>query len=166
MNNIRASFCKELHAKCYLNEKAAILTSMNLYEFSQVNNNEMGVYIEKEKDPVLYKDIYDEVQRLIRVSDEIIVSVEKAQPTLETKNEDQSTPLKTDFKLLSTTAMSKELGLSSKELFGKFESLKWIERRNSDWLLTSLGKGKGAQTKKSQYGDYIAWPESIMKEIL
>src|ERR1019366_9116125 len=30
--------CSELHAKCYLNEKTAIITSMNLYEYSQVNN--------------------------------------------------------------------------------------------------------------------------------
>jgi phosphatidylserine/phosphatidylglycerophosphate/cardiolipin synthase-like enzyme len=78
MTSIRSSFCKDLHAKCYLNENEVIITSMNLYEFSQVNNNEMGIYIEKSNDPELYKDIYDEVQRLIRISDEIIVSVEKA----------------------------------------------------------------------------------------
>ncbi len=39
---------QNLHAKCYLNEKAAIITSMNLYDFSQVNNNEMGVYTKLE----------------------------------------------------------------------------------------------------------------------
>ena len=51
---------------------------MNLYEFSQVNNNEMGIYIEKQKDPELFKDIYNEAHRLIRISDEIIVSIEMA----------------------------------------------------------------------------------------
>ncbi|CAH9018672.1 phospholipase D family protein [Candidatus Nitrosacidococcus sp. I8] len=81
MTSIRSSFCKDLHAKCYLNENEAIITSMNLYEFSQVNNNEMGIYIEKNSDPELYKDIYEEAQRLIRISDEIIVSVEKAEKT-------------------------------------------------------------------------------------
>jgi phosphatidylserine/phosphatidylglycerophosphate/cardiolipin synthase-like enzyme len=86
MTSIRSSFCKDLHAKCYLNENEAIITSMNLYEFSQVNNNEMGIYIEKNSDPDLYKDIYDEAQRLIRVSDEIIVSVEKA-PAKEIKTD-------------------------------------------------------------------------------
>ena len=40
---VRTSFCKNLHAKCYLNESTCIVTSLNLYEFSQVNNNEMGV---------------------------------------------------------------------------------------------------------------------------
>ena len=80
MQSIRSSFCKDLHAKCYLNEREAIITSMNLYEFSQVNNNEMGVYIDKETDAALYKDLYEEVQRLIRISDELIVTVEKAEP--------------------------------------------------------------------------------------
>ena len=78
MTSIRSSFCKDLHAKCYLNESEAIITSMNLYEFSQVNNNEMGIHIDKITDPDLYKDIYDEAQRLIRISDEIVVSVVKA----------------------------------------------------------------------------------------
>jgi phosphatidylserine/phosphatidylglycerophosphate/cardiolipin synthase-like enzyme len=82
MTSIRSSFCKDLHAKCYLNENEAILTSMNLYEFSQVNNNEMGIHIDKATDPELYKDIYEEAQRLIRISDEIVISVEKA-PTKE-----------------------------------------------------------------------------------
>ena len=31
---VRTSICKNLHAKCYLNENEAIITSMNLYEFS------------------------------------------------------------------------------------------------------------------------------------
>ena len=97
MTSIRSSFCKDLHAKCYLNENEAIITSMNLYEFSQVNNNEMGIYIEKNSDPELYKDIYDEAQRLIRVSDEIIVSVEKA-PTKEKQLEKNEIKVKTEKK--------------------------------------------------------------------
>jgi len=47
-----------------------------------VNNNEMGIHIDKVTDPELYKDIYEEAQRLIRISDEIVISVEKA-PTKE-----------------------------------------------------------------------------------
>ncbi|RAU81960.1 phospholipase D family protein [Pontibacter arcticus] len=87
MSSIRSSFCKDLHAKCYLNEREAIITSMNLYEFSQINNNEMGIYVEKDSDPDLYKDIYEEVKRLIRISDEIIVSIEKAPKERQTFSE-------------------------------------------------------------------------------
>ena len=74
---IRTSFLENLHAKCYLSEKEAILTSMNLYEYSQVNNEEMGIYVTKEDDPELYGEIRTEAQRLLRISDEIRVSVEK-----------------------------------------------------------------------------------------
>lgn len=91
MTSIRLSFCKDLHAKCYLNENEAILTSMNLYEFSQVNNNEMGIHIDKVKDLELYKDLYEEAQRLIRISDEIVISVEKAPTKEKTPSSDKKT---------------------------------------------------------------------------
>ena len=74
---VRTSFCENLHAKCYLNEREAIITSMNLYEFSQVNNQEMGILATKTDDPQLYDDIYNEAKRLIRISEEIRVSIEK-----------------------------------------------------------------------------------------
>ncbi|MDP3879577.1 MAG: phospholipase D family protein [Dehalococcoidales bacterium] len=75
LNSVRTSFCQNLHAKCYLNEKEAIITSMNLYDFSQINNNEMGIYVTKDEDSELYTDIYNEAMRLVRISDEIKVSV-------------------------------------------------------------------------------------------
>jgi hypothetical protein len=73
--SIQLSFCRNVHAKCYLNEKEAIITSMNLHEFSQQNNEEMGIYVNKAEDPELYADIYQEAMRLVRVSDEAKVPV-------------------------------------------------------------------------------------------
>lgn len=75
MDSIRTSFCKNLHAKCYLNEDRALLTSMNLYEFSQVNNHEMGVLVVREEEPALYDEIYRESMQIVRSSDEIRVTV-------------------------------------------------------------------------------------------
>lgn len=86
LQSIRSSFCQNLHAKCYLNENEAIITSMNLYDFSQINNNEMGIYISRDIDPDLYKDVHDEAMRLIRISDEIKISVEKV-PYKENNND-------------------------------------------------------------------------------
>ena len=73
---VRTSFCKNLHAKCYLNEEVAIITSLNLYEFSQVNNNEMGILLTREADSECYRDAYDEAQRIVRVSDEVRIAME------------------------------------------------------------------------------------------
>ena len=47
-----------LHAKCYINEREAIITSLNLYEFSQQNNEEMGIYVNSEG---VGKNLYSEI---------------------------------------------------------------------------------------------------------
>jgi hypothetical protein len=44
--NIQIRYEKRLHAKYYANEDSAILTSMNLYSFSQDNNIEFGVLVD------------------------------------------------------------------------------------------------------------------------
>lgn len=43
--NIEIRYAKLLHAKYYANEDKAILTSMNLYDFSQNNNIEFGILL-------------------------------------------------------------------------------------------------------------------------
>ena len=43
--NVKLIPIKNLHAKCYLNENMALITSMNLYDYSQVNNHEIGIKI-------------------------------------------------------------------------------------------------------------------------
>ncbi len=52
-----------LHAKCYVNDKQMIITSLNLYEFSMANNKEMGVLINLDdpNDKSLYDEAYKEI---------------------------------------------------------------------------------------------------------
>ncbi|NMA23749.1 MAG: hypothetical protein GX938_09630 [Spirochaetales bacterium] len=88
---VRTSICKNLHAKCYLNEKEAIITSMNLYEFSQAHNNEMGIYITKENDAELYDATFEEVRRLLTISEEIRVTVKKVTADTPAKTETKKT---------------------------------------------------------------------------
>ena len=86
LKSVRTSICKNLHAKCYLNEKEALISSMNFYEFSQMNNNEMGIAVYKSEDTQLYNDINEEAKRLIRISEEIKVTIEKISPMEEFNN--------------------------------------------------------------------------------
>jgi len=46
-NNITILYNKDLHAKHYCNESEGLITSLNLYGFSLVNNIEYGVYFTK-----------------------------------------------------------------------------------------------------------------------
>lgn len=43
LKNLNLLHHPNVHAKCYLTEKYLIITSMNLYEYSEINNREMGV---------------------------------------------------------------------------------------------------------------------------
>ncbi|MDR2963530.1 MAG: phospholipase D family protein [Bacteroidales bacterium] len=64
---IRLYFSKNLHAKCYLNEKKMVISSMNLYEFSQVNNKEMGILIDRddENDKNVYEDAWRDIDSIL-----------------------------------------------------------------------------------------------------
>lgn len=53
-----------LHAKCYLNEDRAIICSMNLYDYSQQTNIEMGILITKKDDEAAYEALIDEINNI------------------------------------------------------------------------------------------------------
>ncbi len=55
---------ENLHAKCYLNENKAIITSMNLYGYSQVNNVEMGMLITRMEDPDAFQNLWADIEHL------------------------------------------------------------------------------------------------------
>ena len=77
LTSVKISACENLHAKCYLNENTAIIASMNLYQYSQQNNREMGIKVEKEKEPDLYNDILKEVMVILQTSQQPEFSVKK-----------------------------------------------------------------------------------------
>lgn len=85
LSSVKVYFCENLHAKCYLNESTAIITSMNLYQYSQQNNREMGIKVDKEApDSDLYNEIVAEARRIIQTSTEpqFIVKKKTAEPTV------------------------------------------------------------------------------------
>ena len=68
LTSVEIRFRESLHAKCYFNEDKALITSMNLYEFSQVNNDEMGILVSSEMDSDIYNEILGESERIKRNS--------------------------------------------------------------------------------------------------
>ncbi len=61
-------FKENLHAKCFANEKMAIIGSMNLYAYSEINNRKMGVLLTREEDEVAYMDCMEEVRSIMASS--------------------------------------------------------------------------------------------------
>jgi|TARA_B110000211_G_C13928501_1_gene486100 hypothetical protein len=167
---VRTSICSTLHAKCYLNEKEAIVTSMNLYTYSQENNDEMGIYVTKKEDPDLYEEISNEAQRLLRISDEIRVSVKKVDKEIEKKtdktiSEITKTKKKSNSKLLTTKELSQLTGLSSRKVNSWFTSNKLMYKKDEDWITTKKGKEIGGIEKSGQYGKFVVWPEEVSSHL-
>lgn len=163
---IRASFCKNLHAKCYLNESSCIITSLNLYEFSQVNNNEMGVYVSREEDSIMYRETYEEAQRIIRISDEVKISLQKIEKPLqkdEASKLDASQEENTSVKITSSKLAGK-LNIKTSELLEKLLSSGYIEEENGKQTLTDKGVTAGGEAKKGRFGAYFIWPEDFTVE--
>jgi phosphatidylserine/phosphatidylglycerophosphate/cardiolipin synthase-like enzyme len=153
---IRTSYCKNLHAKCYLNESLCIITSLNLYEFSQVNNNEMGVLIRRSEDTDLYRDAYEEAQRIIRVSEEVRISLERVAQDADAKPEDDEPTTK-----LTSSKLAQKLGLKTADLIEKLLATGLLELKEGKPYLTPKGKEAGGEFRGSKYGAYFLWPEAF-----
>jgi len=160
---VRTSFCQNLHAKCYLNESSAIITSMNLYEFSQVNNNEMGVFIERDKEADLYKDTYEEAQRLIRVSEEIRLAAETVEKVKEAEEQSPAAAAEEEeSEKLTTSKLAKELGCKTPELIEKLIAKGLLEGDPGKPNLTESGKAVGGEFRYSKkFGPYFLWPKEL-----
>jgi phosphatidylserine/phosphatidylglycerophosphate/cardiolipin synthase-like enzyme len=151
-----------------MNEELAIITSLNLYEFSQINNNEMGVLIRRDGDAELYKDAYEEAQRIIRISDEVRITLERV--TTEAKAESESKPeAKTEGEeasdkvdKLTTSKLAQKQGIKTGELLERFVAAGLLEQRDGKHYITAKGKEAGGEFRMSpKFGPYFLWPEGL-----
>lgn len=68
IKNLNVRYIENLHAKCYVNDTEAIISTMNLHEFSMEHNIEMGVLFGKKHDKDNYSKVEAEIQRIYRRS--------------------------------------------------------------------------------------------------
>lgn len=161
---VRTSFCKNLHAKCYLSEEACIITSLNLYEFSMVNNNEMGVFLNRASDVDLYRDAYEEAQRIIRISDEVRISMERVEPNPSLPEPLQATvpaPSKLAAGLydrLTSAKLAAKLGMTTKEMLERLTGVGLLELKGERHYVTAKGKEAGCEWRPGPGGGYLLWP--------
>lgn len=169
---IRTSFCQNLHAKCYMNQDEVIITSMNLYEFSQQHNNEMGVYASREADPELFKEAEEEVLRIIRISEEVRLSAvtvpQEEQPRQPQKKTSRRVePFRHSFSKskVSTSKLAKALGTKTPDLLDAFEQRGLLSTKGDEQTLTKLGEEVGGELRDGRYGPYFLWPEDLTPEV-
>ena len=66
--NLNLFYYQNLHAKCYYNESKMLITSMNLHEYSERNNREMGVLINKVSDNKIFENAEQESMSILKAS--------------------------------------------------------------------------------------------------
>ena len=171
---VRTAFCKNLHAKCYLSEEACIVTSMNLYEFSMVNNNEMGVFIVRDQDVDLYREAYDEAQRIIRISEEVRISMERVERSDESLGTARaplpshgsagvaSTKSTDGYEKLTSAKLAGKLGMQTRDLTDRLCAAGLLELREGRTYLTSKGKELGGEWRPGAGGGYMLWPADFV----
>lgn len=160
LDYVRLSFCKNLHAKCYLNESECIISSLNLYEFSQVNNNEMGILIRKYEDGDVFKEAYEEAQRIIRISDEVRITLDEVKT--EQPSEDNEETNTDNFSKLTTSKLAAKHKIKTADLLEKLVKKGLLTLNdNGKHYLTDQGKSLGGEFRSSQYGGYFLWTENI-----
>ncbi|WPY97618.1 phospholipase D family protein [Christiangramia sp. OXR-203] len=177
---VRLYFSKNLHAKCYLNESKMIIASMNLYEFSQQNNREMGILIdiENEEDKNVYEDAAKDIESIIHNSEDFSYvkapQKEFLRDSKKTKTTENSLPKNKNFKqkdysksnYKTTKELSEMTGISSRKINSSLKKNGFMIKKDDDWFATTKGEEFGGLQKEGQYGKFIVWPEEIIDSIL
>lgn len=75
LKHIYVGQSENLHAKYYGEDEGAVITSMNLYEYSQVNNEELGLLIDSKRDTEAFYDMVYFIKKIIEVSKPIYSTI-------------------------------------------------------------------------------------------
>ncbi len=156
VNGVEVTFCKNVHAKCYLNEESGIVTSLNLYDFSQANNLEMGILFCKSSEPELYQSVCQEALRIVRISgDDLAERTAPASTHLRVQEAPET------FEKLTTSKLAEKLGIMVTALYDKLIGRGYLELRDGGKrYLTPKGKNAGGEFRMGK-GPYFLWPANL-----
>lgn len=167
--HIEVRFCKNLHAKCYMNDANAIISSLNLYEFSQVNNNEMGVLVTRSSDTEAFTDAFEEVSRILRISDLVSFGDSSAESSAESLDVETDQALEEDDEestddgaKLTTSKLAKKRNCKTDEVLLILCKSGYLELRDERHYLTDKGKEAGGEFRKGWKGFYFLWPDDLV----
>lgn len=154
MKHIKWYFVKNLHAKCYMNERTCVIGSMNLYEFSIQNNYEMGVVFTHAEHP----------QEFARVLKDVKMIKQMAVKKHADESPEQTKVIDAEYSKLSTSKLADKLNLSTSNLRSRLLEMGFLAADgDSDQTLTPKAIAAGAETRKRYGKEYWLWPVSILE---
>ena len=122
----------------------------------------MGVFISRESDTDIYKNAFEEVQRIIRISDEVRITLEKiAKEEGKEEATEKSETKNGNVSKLTSSKLAKLHGMKTSELLGKLSEFGYLQEEEGKQKLTSKSQNLGAEFKFGKHGPYFLWPENI-----
>jgi len=77
LKNFKLHCIPDINSRCYYNETVMLITSMNIYEFSDNNRFDMGVLIYRDSDRELYTKASNEISSMIEMAQKIMKDFEE-----------------------------------------------------------------------------------------
>ena len=115
-----------------------------------------------------YKDAYEEAQRIIRISDEVRISLERvassepepaATPASEASGTDSET---SSGDKIPSSKLAQKFGLKTAQLLDRATELGYLTQQGDKHALTAKGEQAGVEfVAKSRFGPYFLWPQDL-----
>lgn len=116
----------------------------------------MGILVLRDEDAEVYKDAYEEAQRIIRISEEVRIRLERVENTTFEKTEATDNSSK-----LTSSKLATKLGIKTTDLLDKLTELGYLEIKEEKHYLTAKAKEIGGEFKKGQYGTFFIWNADV-----
>ncbi len=92
LENLNLFYLENLHAKCYSNDQTMVISSMNLYDYSEKNNREMGILLNLKEDAEIIKDAVRECESILKAAEPIIERKPKYQKNKQYNSKNKPAP--------------------------------------------------------------------------
>ena len=167
--NLECRFRPHLHGKCYVSEVAAVVTSMNLYEYSQQTNDEFGVRLTPGEDRAAFTELVAELNRVFLAAEPVAFAAfgqpaapaAAPRPPLFEADRPAPPPATGAGKKVSTSQLAKRAGVGAGAMFARLAAAGLLDGRESR-NLTAAGVAAGGEVRSSaRFGDYVVWPETL-----
>jgi len=110
------------------------------------------VFIERDAEPELYRETFEEAQRLIRVSEPVRLSAESVVETPPAEEHDK----------LTTSRLARALKMANGELSDRLVHMGLLIKEQDQLRLTEEGKAAGGEFRFSKrHGPYFLWPKDL-----
>jgi hypothetical protein len=147
-----------------MNEEMCIITGLNLYEFSLVNNNKMGILIQRGDDSQLYKDAYEEAQRMIRISNEVRISLERVSSKHQASatEADKGAEAEPAGEKLTSSKIAANMDMNTALFMDRATEQGFLALDGDKHVMTAKGEKAGVEfVAKSRFGPYFLWPQGF-----